>query len=118
MLSLLRRPAASALIASVLCASVGLTTAGVLGHGGGHNTLPAFVQHDASAHEFQAATDASAHPLHCLVCHWSRSFRHHPDGASHGAPAAIYSPRVHHPYVLVASAALAALPPLRSPPIA
>ena len=118
MLSLFRRRAASALIASVLCASVGLTTSDAFGHGGEHDTLPAFVQHDASAHTFQGATDAPEHPFHCLVCHWSRSFRHHPGDVSHGAPAVAYSPRVHHAFVLVSPAALAALPPLRSPPLA
>jgi hypothetical protein len=118
MLSLCRRRAASALIASVLCASVGLATSGAVGHGGEHDTLPAFVEHDASAHAFRAPTDAPEHPFHCLVCHWSRSFRHHPGGESHGAPAAAYSPRVHHAFVLVAPAARAALPPLRSPPTA
>jgi hypothetical protein len=34
------------------------------------------VQHDASAHRFVApASDTDVSHLHCLVCHWVRSFR-------------------------------------------
>ena len=34
------------------------------------------VEHDAAAHRYSAPPmGADAHPLHCLVCHWVRSFR-------------------------------------------
>jgi hypothetical protein len=119
MLRLLRLRSSSLLVASVLCTSVGLSTIGVLGHGAEHDGLPAVVQHDAAAHAFQADPGATvAHPLHCLVCHWARSFRPYPRGASHPAPVVEYSLRIHPDVFLITPAALAALPPLRSPPIA
>jgi hypothetical protein len=119
MLRLLRLRRSSFLIASVLCASVGLTTFGVLGHGAEHEEFAAFVQHDASAHGFRAdAGTAASHTLQCLVCHWARSFRPYPRGESHPAPVVAYSRRIPPDVSLVTPVALAALPPLRSPPIA
>jgi hypothetical protein len=76
-----------------------------------------FVQHDASAHRFQGAASAThAHPLHCLVCHWARSFRPRQEVTFHAAPVDESRPRVHVEFVVPTPAALAALPPLRSPP--
>jgi hypothetical protein len=112
-----RLRAVSLVTTIVLCASVGTTTFGPLSHGGEHESLPAFVQHDAAAHAFQsAAPDSSSHPLHCLVCQWARSYRPHPGNVSHLAPTVEYSLRVHAAPVLVLLAAIAAQPPLRSPP--
>jgi hypothetical protein len=117
MLRLLRSRRSSLLVASVLCASVGLTTIGVFGHAAEHDAFPVVIQHDASAHGFRADPGvAVAHPLHCLVCHWTRSFRPYPRGESHPAPVVAYTLRIHPEIFLVTPAALAALPPLRSPP--
>jgi hypothetical protein len=85
----------------------------------GHDCAPIFVEHDAAAHRFQAdISEAEAHPLHCLVCHWARSFRPRPEAAYQPAPAVESTPRVHPEFFAVTPAALAAQPPLRSPPTA
>jgi hypothetical protein len=84
-----------------------------------HGCVRAFVEHDASAHRFEAdVAEAPAHPLHCLVCHWARSFRPRLEGAFQPAPPAVDGPRLHVPSFIATPAALAAQPPLRSPPTA
>ena len=85
-----------------------------------HDHCVAVVEHDPSAHRFQADIAADhSHPLHCLVCHSARSFRPRQDAAFQpGAPAVEYSLRVHPQLFAIAAAALAAQPPLRSPPMA
>jgi hypothetical protein len=117
MLCWLRLKAVSLVVVSVLSASVGATAFGPLSHSEEHGGLPAFVPHDAAAHTFQAATsDTPSHPLHCLVCQWTRSYRSHPGSVSHLAPTVEYSLRVHAVPLLAPLAAIAAQPPLRSPP--
>ena len=82
-----------------------------------HDCVPAFVEHDADAHRFQSnVAEAHAHPLHCLVCHWTRSFRPRPGTAFQPAPALDTYLRRPIEYFVVAPATLAAQPPLRSPP--
>jgi hypothetical protein len=75
------------------------------------------VSHDADAHAFRAApeTDA-AHPLHCLVCHWARSFRPHTEVRFVSAPSVQAGIRAHVDSFTVARSAIVAQPPLRSPP--
>ena len=82
--------------------------------------VQAVAEHDASAHRFQAATLADeSHPLHCLVCHSARSFRPRQEAAFQpGAPSGEDSWRVLPESFLIVPAALAAQPPLRSPPMA
>lgn len=83
-----------------------------------HDGCLAFVAHDASAHRIdRAAPGDPAHPLHCLVCHWSRSFRPRIDAAFVAAPAARTGPRIHVEPFTAAGPVLAAQPPLRSPPV-
>ena len=78
---------------------------------------PVVALHDASAHAFRAAgQDASAHPLHCLVCHWARSFRPHTEIRFVSAPAIQASVRIHAESFTVAPVTTVAQPPLRSPP--
>jgi hypothetical protein len=75
------------------------------------------VAHDASAH--RVASDpaaAEAHPLHCLVCHWARSFRPRIEVRFLAAPAAQAGVTVHVEYSTAAVSAPVAQPPLRSPP--
>jgi hypothetical protein len=77
------------------------------------------VSHDADAHAFRASPDAdAAHPLHCLVCHWARSFRPNTEVRFVSAPAVQAGIRVHVEPVPVALVATVAQPPLRSPPLA
>jgi hypothetical protein len=91
------------------------------GHGVGEHDLecaPAVeLSHDESAHRLSGpAAGESNHPLHCLVCHWARSFRPSPDSVRHNAPileahAAVHLDPVHAPRA-IDSAQLA----LRAPP--
>ena len=75
------------------------------------------VAHDASAHRVTAAPAAAeTHPLHCLVCHWARSFRPRIEVRFLTAPAAQAGVVVHVEYFTAAARARAAQPPLRSPP--
>lgn len=118
MLRLFRLRRWSVLTACVLFASLATTSVGALHHAAtGHDAFPAVVEHDASAHRIQGdATAATAHPIHCLVCHWARSSRPRPEAAFQPAPAVQYSLRLHPEFFVVTPAALAAQPPLRSPP--
>jgi hypothetical protein len=75
------------------------------------------VAHDASAHRVTAApTAAETHPLHCLVCHWARSFRPRIEVRFLTAPAAQAGVTVHVEYFTTAVSAPVAQPPLRAPP--
>jgi len=75
------------------------------------------VAHDASAHRVTAAAAAAeTHPLHCLVCHWARSFRPRIEVRFLTAPAAQAGFVVHIEYFTAAARPRAAQPPLRSPP--
>ncbi|MBI2828044.1 MAG: hypothetical protein HYX77_02070 [Acidobacteria bacterium] len=75
------------------------------------------VEHDAAAHRFDAPpAGTGAHPLHCLVCHWVRSFRPRTEAKSLLTPAAEAGTVVPVELFTAAAAAPAAQPPLRSPP--
>jgi len=75
------------------------------------------VEHDAAAHRIAAPSSSlDPHPLHCLVCHWARSFRP-PIATKFVATPAVYTGiRVHLDVITVARRAQIAQPPLRSPP--
>ncbi len=78
---------------------------------------PGAVPHDASAHAFSAPSqDAASHPLHCLVCHWARSFRPDSEVRFVSAPAAQAGTCIHVESFTVAPVTTVAQPPLRSPP--
>ena len=81
-----------------------------------HDAACAAVEHDASAHRIGAAADAGAEPMHCLVCHWARSFRHRTDARVLTTPASEPGITFHAEYFTAAVSALVAQPPLRSPP--
>jgi hypothetical protein len=73
--------------------------------------------HDASAHQFDAEPqDTASEPFHCLVCHWVRSFRPHPEVVFVAAPAAAAGIWINVEIFTAAPIAPAAQPPLRSPP--
>jgi hypothetical protein len=75
------------------------------------------VAHDASAHRLRSNTStADTHPLHCLVCHWARSFRPQIKTTFVAAPAASTGIPVHFDLITVARRAQVAQPSLRSPP--
>jgi len=79
--------------------------------------LPMAVEHDADAHRFVAPpTAADAPHLHCLVCHWTRSFRPNITTKVVSAPVVLVRAFVHFDLVAIARNAQVALPPLRSPP--
>jgi hypothetical protein len=76
------------------------------------------VEHDASAHSIGAPPTATdAHPLHCLVCHWVRSFRPRTEAKILSTPAVETGTAVHVELFTAARSAQIAQPPLRSPPV-
>jgi hypothetical protein len=80
--------------------------------------LPGAVAHDESAHRFEAAPAAAAtHPLHCLVCHWARAFRPHVEISFIAAVTSAVDAGVHINSFPLVRQAIAAQPPLRSPPV-
>src|SRR5688572_30456296 len=112
------RHSASTIAATLLVAMAALGQASVVPHGDDcHEACAAFaVEHDPSAHRFEAAPQASAdgHPLHCVVCHWARAFRPdtevrftHTVGAAAGSLVQLDSSPVVRPVI-------AAQPPLRA----
>jgi hypothetical protein len=75
------------------------------------------VEHDASDHRFTApSTIAESHPLHCLVCHWTRTFRPPIAVKFVAAPAVLVRVYPRFDFITVARRAQVAQPPLRSPP--
>ena len=75
------------------------------------------VEHDAAAHRIGAPpVGADAHPLHCLVCHWGRSFRPQTEAKLLSTPAADAGTAVHVELFTAVASASAAQPPLRAPP--
>jgi hypothetical protein len=75
------------------------------------------VAHDPSAHAVgRADTSHGDRPLHCVLCHWTRTFRPSAQAAHPLAPAVDRAVRVLVHVVLAPEAFLAAQPPLRAPP--
>ena len=75
------------------------------------------IVHDPADHQIAADTSRDeAPPLHCLVCHWARSFRPHGETAFVAAPVAVAGPWINVEIYTAAPVAPAAQPPLRSPP--
>ena len=87
-------------------------------HGGAHDAACDLVtaEHDASAHRMTAAATTDEHSLHCLACHWARSFRLRTEirvVLIAASAAGIADPVEYVPTVVSAPVAQ---PPLRSPP--
>lgn len=77
----------------------------------------AVVEHDATAHRITASsTVPGSHPLHCLVCHWTRTFRPQIATTFVASPTVLVRTYVRFDLVIVARNAQVAQPPLRSPP--
>ncbi len=82
-----------------------------------HDECIVVVVHDASAHQVSAdVRSADAPPLHCLVCHWARSFRPRSVVAFIAPPVAAPGIWVNVEIFTAATVAPSAQPPLRSPP--
>jgi hypothetical protein len=112
----IRAPHVAALAIAVLVGSGGLS---VIPHQDDdcHESLCAFVQHDASAHRIAAQREPSAaHPDHCLVCHWTRSFRLRTETRVLTHHVSEVRELRHVDPLTVAVSAPVAQPPLRSPP--
>ena len=75
------------------------------------------VEHDATAHRITTpSTIADSHPLHCLVCHWTRTFRPQITTKFIAAPAVLIRTYSRFDLITLARKAQVAQPPLRSPP--
>ena len=80
---------------------------------------PMAVEHDATAHRVTPPAAADDHPLHCLVCHWARSFRSpRTESRVLATPAYETGISLHADCSTAAVSASIAQPPLRSPPAA
>jgi hypothetical protein len=99
----------------VLLAMAGAPHSADPGHDADHGIV--LVAHDESAHRVRpAASGTDTRPLHCLVCHLSRSFRPRTETRTISAPAVRAGGRIHIEFFADPSAAQVAQPPLRSPP--
>ncbi len=76
----------------------------------------AVVHHDASTHGIQSSVADESHPLHCVLCHWTRSFRPSADTVQHPVPPVAGDVRTHTAVFTVALVFPAAQPSLRAPP--
>ncbi len=82
-----------------------------------HETYAFATTHDHSAHRIEAAgSDADSHPLHCLVCHWVRSFRPPTDVRTASLPATDAGISLPLERFSISATAPVSQPPLRSPP--
>ena len=82
-----------------------------------HDTYRAFdVEHDASAHRIGDAQSLDLHPLHCVVCHWVRSFRPHVEWRAAAVASADAGISLRLDLFSISAAAPISQPPLRSPP--
>lgn len=106
--------------AHLLCAVLLVTSVASLAHARSDHDpdcAPFLTLHDASAHTIGAGTETpEAPPVHCLACHWARSFRPRVETAYVEAPAAQSDVRLLVEAAPVAWASPVSQPPLRSPP--
>jgi hypothetical protein len=73
--------------------------------------------HDPSAHAIDSGSgDSSSHPLHCILCHWTRTLRPSNTSALHLARPHTDPVRLYTEVLGTLSLVQAAQPPLRSPP--
>ena len=80
--------------------------------------LAMVVEHDAAAHRIAAPSAGDdVHPLHCLVCHWLRSFRPQTEARVLFASVAETGTVLHIELFAASVAAPASQPPLRAPPV-
>ena len=107
------------LAAAILVAFVGLGGLSTASHGTDchDEECSAAAPHDPDAHRITAPDAATSHPLHCVLCHWSRSTRPSTETTHHLISPAADDVRPHAEVTGTPSPAQAAQPPLRSPPL-
>src|SRR5262245_49500810 len=72
--------------------------------------------HDASSHRLGRESAAEQHPLHCVLCHWTRLVRP-PAATAHHVEAVVEAGVISHDVSSVSPQhVFAARPPLRAPP--
>ena|SRR5688500_6980520 len=75
------------------------------------------VAHDESAHRVESAgSGTESHALHCLVCHWVRSFRPPTEARIASLPASGAGISLPLELFSISATAPVSQPPLRSPP--
>ncbi len=72
--------------------------------------------HDPSGHSVGRPQQSSDQPIHCVLCHWTRSVRPAPQTAQFIAPTLVENIRVAVDAVIVASQTFLSQPALRGPP--
>ena len=105
--------------AVVLMVTMAAMIHGAVLHGGGHDEADrgVAVAHDAAAHAFTAPAESDPiPPLHCLACHWTRSFRPHGETSFLAAPAIEAGAPLYVEAASHTSPSTLSQPPLRSPP--
>jgi hypothetical protein len=111
------RTRASTIAAVGLVSVLGMSLSAVTLHGWEcHDACAPGVLHDESSHQLRSDAAPGDHPLHCLVCHWARSFRPRAETRIVHAPAVCAGACIHVELFTASSPARAAQPPLRSPP--
>jgi len=74
--------------------------------------------HDPSSHGIRSgSSDDASHPLHCILCHWTRVHRPSSDSAVYVARPLTNTVRIQPDVLGTLSLVQAAQPPLRSPPV-
>jgi hypothetical protein len=74
------------------------------------------LRHDPSSHGIGTASTDSEHPLHCILCHWTRSMRPSTETVHQIARPLPNNVRLDPELRGALSPVRAARPPLRSPP--
>jgi hypothetical protein len=113
------RARARAVAAATLVSLVGLGGLSSAAHDGDchdDDCAVALLDHDPSSHRIGNGSSEPSHPVHCILCHWTRTLR--PSTASgHHLARPVTGNVLAQPEVLSApSPVRAAQPPLRSPP--
>jgi len=73
--------------------------------------------HDWSGHSIGRAQSTATHPLHCILCHWTRTVRPPAATGEPFIPAVEDHPRAHVDVFSALPQFAATQPPLRAPPL-
>jgi hypothetical protein len=104
---------------AALVSLAGLTSLSAAVHDAGecHDECAAGVlRHDPWSHAIGSATADAEHPLHCVLCHWTRTVRPSAETVHVVARPLAQNVRSVSDVLIAPLRALAAQPPLRSPP--
>jgi hypothetical protein len=72
--------------------------------------------HDPNGHSIGKTQESSGQPIHCVLCHWTRSVRPAPGTAPYFAPALSDDVKVLLDVFIASSQTVLAQPTLRGPP--